>query len=82
MKHKHLVNSYPQEHPAVTKRTDEEVREFRRKHEMTVFGDNVPKPVTNFEEASVPEFVLKEITSLGFTEPTAIQAQGKSLSWA
>lgn len=60
----------------MTKRTEDEVREFRKKHEMTVFGDNVPKPVTNFEEASVPEFVLKEITSLGFTEPTAIQAQG------
>ena len=61
----------------MTKRSEDEIREFRKKHEMTVYGDNIPKPVTNFEEASVPEFVLKEITSLGFTEPTAIQAQGE-----
>ena len=49
---------------------------WRRKHEITVFGTNVPKPVRTFEEASVPEFMLKEIMKAGFTEPTAIQSQG------
>jgi len=60
----------------VTNRSDEEVQKFRAKHEISVKGENVPKPVTNFVEASVPEFILKELEKAGFTEPTAIQAQG------
>jgi ATP-dependent RNA helicase DDX5/DBP2 len=54
----------------------EEVDEWRRRHEITVTGTNIPKPVRTFEEASVPEFMLKEIMKAGFTEPTAIQSQG------
>ena len=56
--------------------TDSDVLEWRRKHEITVTGTNVPKPVRTFEEASVPEFMLQEILKAGFTEPTAIQSQG------
>ena len=56
--------------------TEDEVRDWRERHEITVKGDNVPKPVRNFEEASVPEFMLKDILAAGFTEPTAIQSQG------
>jgi ATP-dependent RNA helicase DDX5/DBP2 len=56
--------------------SQEEVDEWRRKHEITVYGVNVPKPVRTFEEASVPEFMLKEIIKAGFTEPTSIQSQG------
>jgi len=65
-----------QEHPDVQRRGEEDVRAFRAEHEITVRGKNVPKPVTTFEEASVPEFILKEIQKAGFTEPTAIQSQG------
>ena len=42
------------EHPAVTARTQAEVDEFRRKREVHVVGTGVPRPVTNFEEASFP----------------------------
>jgi len=54
----------------------QDVDDWRRRHEITVFGTNVPKPVRTFEEASVPEFMLNEILKAGFTEPTAIQSQG------
>ena len=57
-------------------RTQEEVDAWRARHEISVSGDNIPKPVTNFEEASVPQFMLQEIIKAGFTEPTAIQSQG------
>ena len=67
---------YIQEHPAVTAMPQEDVDEWRARHEITVAGTNVPKPVRSFEEASVPEFMLKEIMKAGFTEPTAIQSQG------
>ncbi len=36
----------------------------------------MPKPVSTFEEASFPEYVLAEVTRAGFSEPTPIQAQG------
>jgi ATP-dependent RNA helicase DDX5/DBP2 len=68
--------NFYKEHPAVTARDEKTIAEFRAKHNMTVFGNNVPKPVSTFEEASFPPYVLKEILNLGFKEPTSIQAQG------
>ena len=64
------------EHPDVTKRSDDHVREYRNKRDMHVSGDDVPRPVETFEEASFPDYVLQEVKRAGFTEPTAIQAQG------
>lgn len=53
-----------------------DVEDWRRRQEITVTGSNVPKPVRSFVEASVPEFMLRDILKAGFTEPTAIQSQG------
>ncbi|KAH9558302.1 hypothetical protein CY35_06G001400 [Sphagnum magellanicum] len=64
------------EHPAVSALTEDEVAAYRRRREITVEGRNVPKPVRTFEEASFPDYVLHEVLKAGFTEPTAIQAQG------
>ncbi len=36
-------------------------------------GEGVPKPVLTFEEASMPEYVLKEVLKQGFSHPTPIQ---------
>jgi ATP-dependent RNA helicase DDX5/DBP2 len=43
---------------------------------MTTVGTDIPKPVRTFEEASFPEYVLKEVDKLGFKSPTPIQKQG------
>eukprot|EP00208_Stichococcus_sp_RCC1054_P008135 CAMPEP_0206151732 /NCGR_PEP_ID=MMETSP1473-20131121/38970_1 /ASSEMBLY_ACC=CAM_ASM_001109 /TAXON_ID=1461547 /ORGANISM="Stichococcus sp, Strain RCC1054" /LENGTH=525 /DNA_ID=CAMNT_0053549279 /DNA_START=167 /DNA_END=1744 /DNA_ORIENTATION=+ len=64
------------EHPSVAARSDEEVEQFRKQHQVHVQGTGVPKPVTTFEEASFPEYVLAEVKKAGFTAPTPIQAQG------
>jgi len=64
------------EHPDVTAMTPEEEQAYRIKHEMTIIGTGIPKPVRTFEEASMPEYVLNEVNRLGFPAPTAIQAQG------
>ena len=56
-------------------RSEADVRAYRQKHDITVTGDNVPKPTTIFEEASFPEYVLTEIERCGFAEPTPIQGQ-------
>ncbi|GIL44076.1 hypothetical protein Vafri_1631 [Volvox africanus] len=64
------------EHPAVSARSSEQVESFRRSKQIHVYGDGVPKPVTSFEEASFPEYVLAEVIHAGFKEPTPIQCQG------
>lgn len=48
---------------------------YRRKHEITVTGDNVPPPFTSFEDTGFPSELLREVLEAGFTAPTPIQAQ-------
>ena len=62
----HCRNFY-HEHPAVTARSQAEVDEYRRKREVHVVGTGVPRPVTNFEEASFPGEVRSESGSPGFS---------------
>lgn len=64
------------EHPAVTKRDDNFSEQWRRQQEITVIGRGVPKPVLTFEEASMPEYVQKEVLKQGFLKPSPIQSQG------
>lgn len=51
---------------------------YRRQHEITVTGDNVPPPFTSFEAVGLPSDILKAVLQAGFSAPTPIQAQ----SWA
>jgi ATP-dependent RNA helicase DDX5/DBP2 len=64
------------EHPDVSKRSNTEIEEYRKKYEMTLFGKDVPRPVFSFQEAGFPRYVLQEVERLGFASPTAIQSQG------
>ncbi|KAH7441865.1 hypothetical protein KP509_03G059400 [Ceratopteris richardii] len=64
------------EHPNVSAMTPNDVTSYRKKREIHVEGENVPKPVYTFDEACFPDHVLDVIKKAGFTEPTAIQAQG------
>ena len=43
---------------------------------MTVKGDNIPRPVTTFEEAGFPKYIYDTLVSQSFTKPTCIQSQG------
>jgi len=66
-----------QQHPDVERMTTEDADTIRRNKNITIVdGQNVPKPVRTFEEASFPEYVLDEISKAGFKEPTPIQVQG------
>ncbi|KAJ1867779.1 ATP-dependent RNA helicase dbp2 [Coemansia sp. RSA 989] len=60
----------------VAARSQEDVDEYRKTHEMTVTGAGIPKPLTSFSEANFPESVMAEISKLGFKAPTPIQSQG------
>lgn len=38
-------------------------------------GENVPRPVSSFEEAGFPEYIMESIRAVGFAKPTPIQCQ-------
>jgi ATP-dependent RNA helicase DDX5/DBP2 len=64
------------EDPAVAARTEDEVRQFRTDNQITITGHDVPKPVTTFDEAGFPAYVMSEVKAQGFAKPTPIQSQG------
>ena len=68
--------SFYKEAPEVSARSDREVAEFRRVKEITVSGNNIPRPVQTFDEAGFPKYVMDEVKAQGFAAPTAIQSQG------
>ena len=64
------------EHPDVRARSEAEAEAWRASKQMVVIGEGVPKPCLTFEEASMPEYVLKEVLKCGFDKPSPIQSQG------
>ncbi|CAO3621170.1 unnamed protein product [Cunninghamella blakesleeana] len=64
------------EHPDVSARSVEESEQIRAEANMTVGGENVPKPLKTFQEANFPSYVMQELENLGFAKPTPIQCQG------
>lgn len=70
-----FTKDFYMEHPDVKNRSDDEVKQFRDKHDIRVIGKNVPKPTTTFDEASFPAYVLDQVKACGFDAPTPIQAQ-------
>lgn len=68
--------NFYREADSVARRSEVEMLAFRRQHNMTVIGQNVPKPVQSFMEAPFPPEVHEELQRAGFQSPTAIQAQG------
>lgn len=68
--------NFYKEHPDVAARHPTEIEQFRKEHQMSVFGQNIPRPVKSFVEAGFPKYVLNEIDAAGFSAPTPIQCQG------
>jgi len=67
-------------HPAVQARSMEEIEHFRKQNEITVNGQDIPKPCQTFEEANLPPYVMEEVRKAQYTVPTPIQAQGFSIA--
>ncbi|OCF40589.1 ATP-dependent RNA helicase DBP2-A [Kwoniella heveanensis CBS 569] len=67
-------NFYVQD-PRVTERSEKEIAQFRADKQMKIQGQNIPRPITTFEEAGFPDYILSEIREMGFTAPSAIQCQ-------
>ncbi|XP_050534532.1 probable ATP-dependent RNA helicase DDX5 isoform X2 [Daktulosphaira vitifoliae] len=60
----------------VYNRSKIEIEKYYEEKEITLKGENIPKPIFKFEESGFPEIILKELRNQGFVEPTAIQGQG------
>ncbi|CAN4082437.1 unnamed protein product [Withania somnifera] len=48
---------------------------YRRQHEISVTGGDVPPPFTSFQATGFPSEILREIHQAGFPAPSPIQAQ-------
>jgi len=59
----------------VSARPQAEIDAFRAEKTMQITGQNVPRPITTFDEAGFPEYVMSEIRAMGFDAPTPIQCQ-------
>lgn len=51
------------------------VESYRKQHEITTTGENIPAPFITFESSGLPPELLRELLSAGFPSPTPIQAQ-------
>jgi len=49
-----IKKDFYNEHPSVSQRSSEEVEEWLAKREVTLHGENIPRPVVNFNEAGFP----------------------------
>lgn len=66
------------EHPLTAARSQEECNLIRLRHSINIVhdgGEEVPKPMENFEEAPFPDWLCESLRQRGFTQPTAIQLQ-------
>lgn len=62
-------------HPNTVNRSNEEVEEFRKKHEITV-SRGAPNPILSIDELNMPDYAVAGFKRHNFTELTPIQAQG------
>lgn len=51
-----------------------DVETYKRTHEITTTGSNVPDPVMTFASTGFPPALMKELENAGFSSPSAIQA--------
>ncbi|XP_059294161.1 ATP-dependent RNA helicase-like protein DB10 isoform X2 [Lycium ferocissimum] len=69
------VTSAPKGYSAPAAASDISPDAYRRQHEISVAGGDVPPPFTSFEAAGLPPEILREIRQAGFPAPSPIQAQ-------
>jgi ATP-dependent RNA helicase DDX5/DBP2 len=52
---------------AVTQRSENVAEDWRRSKDIKVIGSGIPKPCLTFHEASMPDYVLREVLKQGFS---------------
>lgn len=57
------------------KMTERDWRIFREDHEIIIKGGRVPRPIRDWNEAELPQFLQENIKNLNYKKPTSIQVQ-------
>ena len=70
-----IVKNFYQECDAVRNRPEAEVMQWRKDKEVYVQGTANFKPILEFEEAGIPEYLLAKIKEQKYEAPTVIQSQ-------
>jgi len=64
------------EHSVVSQRSEEANSKYMADKCITATGHKVPRPVTSFDESSLPKYLVDQLKALDkFVEPSPIQAQ-------
>lgn len=71
-----IQKNFYKPHANVEARSEDEVQMFRAAKEITVSGNNIPRPNQVFDEGNFPDHIMNTIKEQGWEEPTGIQAQG------
>lgn len=70
-----IKKNFYEPHANVVNRHPREVQIYREAHKITVSSPDVPYPIQTFEESQLPDYVMADIRTQGYSEPTPIQAQ-------
>ncbi|KAI8577663.1 hypothetical protein K450DRAFT_251169 [Umbelopsis ramanniana AG] len=68
--------------PEVSMLHPKAIEAMRSAHDITVEGQNVPRPITTFESCQLDATLLKNIRAAGFTKPTSVQMQALPVALA
>lgn len=77
-----VVRNFYREHPAVSRRKDITIQEFRKSRDINVKGRDALKPIFSIEETNFPSHLLELLKSSNISDPTAIQCQGWPIALA
>lgn len=70
-----IVKEFYQECEAVQNRSEAEVMEWRSQKEVYVQGPANFKPILQFIEAGIPDYLMQTISAANYLTPTTIQSQ-------
>eukprot|EP00941_MAST-03F_sp_MAST-3F-sp1_P001833 g1833.t1 len=71
-----LRKNFYNQHTVTAAMSSEEASQYRKMKQITVNGDNIENPITDFGYAGLPAEITRRLDTAGFKEPTPIQAQG------
>lgn len=75
IEYKPFRGNFYNEHPEISSLTRQQVYELRKKYDLSVSGNNLPKPVSSFGHFNFDDKLLKGIIKAEYTSPTPIQSQ-------
>lgn len=61
LKLKYLYNSFKESLYYFIYRSKSDIEKYREEKEITLVGENIPKPIFKFDESGFPDIIIKEL---------------------